>query len=105
MKKHINLLTGAALITFQSFAFAEKFHITQTGVDLTQQTFFVGVSPDASSSPCARKNEFKWNLSDPGVKEIMSVALHAMANGRQVHIGVSQKCVTNQATGSHLFIR
>jgi hypothetical protein len=61
----------------------ETFNITIMGVDLGQQTFFVGVDHSASTSPCTRRDEFKWHLSSLGIKEIEAIALTAKTLGKQ----------------------
>ena len=99
------------LFIFSAFLFvsftttAETFDITNVGVDLNQQTFFVGVTPSATGTSCARKDEFKWNLSQSGVKEIESIVLMAKATGKKIAIGVdSTNCVVGQVTGLFLYI-
>lgn len=104
MKKIPAIFTGALLFFNQSFAFAERFDITIMGVDLNQQTFFVGVNTASTSSPCARKNEFKWRLADSGTKEIISLALTAKATNKKIEIGTSSNCVADQATGSFMYV-
>ena len=95
----------AAFLLLSFGSNAETFDITNVGVDLNQQTFFVGVTPLATASPCARKDEFKWNLSQSGIKEIESLVLTAKATGKKIVIGIDlTNCVAGQATGFFLYI-
>lgn len=82
----------------------ESFKMGAVGVDLTQQNFFVGVIPASTNSSCGRKDEFKWKISDPGVSQLMSIALTAKASGKNITIGVADTCVSGQATGIWLYI-
>lgn len=92
-------------LTFSLHAFSDSFDIVRVGVDLTQQTFFIGVVQSGTASPCAVKNEFKWNLSAPGVKEIETIAISAKAMGKKVIIGVDPaNCVAGQITGLFVYM-
>lgn len=82
MKAKLVLCFGL-LLTMQ--AYADTFDITIVGVDLSQQTFFIGVGQTASTSPCGRKDEFKWSLQQSGIKEIESIALAAKSLGKNRH--------------------
>lgn len=78
------------------------FKPTVIGIDLTQQTLFVGFDQQPITIPalCATKYEFKWNLSDPGVREIYSLMLTAKASGKRVYVEIdSSRCVQTQITG------
>ena len=78
---------------------AENFNITWVGVDLVQQVLFVGINPPSALSSCGIRNELKWNLTDPGVKELMSTVLSAQAMSKLIQVAISPNCVANQATG------
>jgi hypothetical protein len=95
----------AFCLTVSVQAYSDTFEIVRVGVDLSQQTFFVGVNPSAINSPCGRKDEFKWNLSASGIKEIETIAIAAKSMGKKLMIGVDPtNCVAGQATGFFVYI-
>jgi hypothetical protein len=108
--KFLKIVLSALVLgfSFVSYSFAESpYSIVRVGVDLSQQTFFVGVSPVATNSPCTRKDEFKWSLASPGTKELMAVVMSAQAQGKRIYIQVDgnfNNCVANQATGAFVYI-
>ncbi|MES2825071.1 MAG: hypothetical protein V4732_15815 [Pseudomonadota bacterium] len=106
MKKMIlsTFVAFASIYGCHAMAGDEGFTITIVGVDLAQQTFFVGITPASTTSPCAQKGELKWNLADPGAKEAISVLLSARAMGKKIRVGVSSACVAGEATGTYLYI-
>lgn len=104
--RHVTILL-LFIASMKSFAGIEVFNVTHVGVDLSQQTLFVGVSPSSKTSSCIGLHEFKWKLNDSGVKEIQSVALAAHVAGKYIKIGVLEggTCVNSQPTGSWVRIQ
>ncbi|HSX52507.1 MAG TPA: hypothetical protein VLF09_16185 [Cellvibrio sp.] len=100
MKKLICIISllGAPVVLADGVLFKP----TVIGIDLNQQTLFVGFDQQAITIPtqCASKYEFKWNLSDPGVREIYSLMLTAKASSKRVYVEIdSARCVQTQITG------
>lgn len=98
--KRILLLLSLILSCWESaLAAQETFYVTWVGSNPNSQIIFIGVDHAATSSPCLYRTEILLNLSAPGVKELMAVAMAAMLAQKQLTLGIDEaNCILQEST-------